>query len=66
MYAVLTGKLTGLMELLPENKSSELSHPDWRGPFLVAEKQLARGKLEERVTPHLHLASSLKMMATGF
>lgn len=38
--AVPTGKLTGLMGLLPENKSSELSHPGWRGPFLVAEKPL--------------------------
>lgn len=37
---VLTGKLIGLMGLLPENKSSELLHPGWRGPFLVAEKPL--------------------------
>ena len=43
IYAVPTGKLSGLMELLPENKSSELLHPDWRAPFLVAEKPLQEG-----------------------
>ena len=42
----------GSMELLPENKSSELLHPGWRGLFF--------GKLDERMTPHLHLVSSLK------
>ena len=43
IYAVPTSKLTGWMELLPENKSSELSHPDWRGPFLVDGKPLQEG-----------------------
>ena len=51
-YAVLTGKLTRLMELLlPENRSSELLHPGWRGIFLVAEKPLQE---EKQMTPHLH------------
>ena len=46
IYTLTTGKLTGLMELLSENKSSELLQPDWRGPFLVAEKPLQEGNLK--------------------
>ena len=41
-YAALTGKLSGLMVLFPENESSELLHPGWRGPIPVSQKPLQK------------------------
>lgn len=54
IYAILTGRLSELMVLFPENKSSKLLHPGWRRPILVSQSHCRR---EVGITDETMLAS---------